>query len=688
MISLSSFVACLLLVLPRGGARAASVDIRAPSIAVPPNGTVYAYVPIKFSALNGSLHFVSFEPIVKTSVVHHILLYRCDATFSRAMHVSSQHDYERSSGLPRGCEMSFAWAPGTGAPLKSFPRGVGMRASAFMAIQLHYDSTHSSHAVIDTSGFRLHYSSPRPEELWMLRAGGGVRLFKPDGVAPAGHSAFFDTHACFMRSDRPMHAILASPHMHLTGMRMWTDVFRYNTTSRRVDKVAELGRRVMIAPIRISQATNSRRAHLHRSVDSYNFHAQIVLNLSVIVLPGDVLSTSCVYNTTASLPGGVRGGAATKDEMCYMFTMLWPDAGRCVWHASDDPSGVFAAASGDFPVTTPSINDSRRLYDFTSRRAGLVGKQHGVQLAQFMAIGQAPFDAEVPPRRAMSHSALLSLLLAVGAVAALVAALTLPHLNELCCTSINLLPHGDWRRWTTPTAGHVSRAAMATVVLMGVTANVIVSTRRYAAPFWLIYATHWTLLFTGASFVLGFAVSYRALQPCAQVKPPRFVTAWIVCQGVALPASILISLAFWVRVLATGHEPFLRPPMSYEHLPDTLQILMSHGGNALLLLYEHRHLNSFRSTLGQAACFIVTVAAYAAFTVLYFVCGGVDPNGRGRFIYPALRYDNPLYTAQTTVILVSLFVFTPSIALFQWLIERRWRGEVCCDSPFSEAIGG
>ena len=628
------------------------VDIVAPSIAVPPNGTVYAYVPMTFSALNESLHFVSFEPSIKTDVVHHILLYRCDASFSRQIHVSSQQDYEHTSGLPRGCEMSFAWAPGTGAPLKKFPPGVGMRASAFMAIQLHYDSSHHAHSVIDTSGFRLHYSSPRPEELWMLRAGGGVRLFVPDGVMPSGSSAFFDTHACFMRSDRPMHAILASPHMHLTGVRMWTDVFRFNTTSRRVDKVAELGR-----------------------VDSFNFHAQVVLNLSVIVLPGDVLSTSCVYDTTSSPPGGVRGGAATRDEMCYMFTMLWPDAGRCVWHASD-PRDVFAAASGNFPITNPAITDSRALYDFTSQRAGLVGKSSGADLAQFMSIGKAPFEDEMLSK-AMPRSALFLLLLAVGAVAVLAAALAFPHLNELRRTSVNLLPHGDWRSWTTSTDGRqrqASRTAFAAVVLMGLAANICVSTRRYAASYWLIYSTHWTLLFTGASFFLGVVVSHRAQQPFAPVKASLLVKAWIVCQGVALPASLLISLAFWVRVMASGHEPFLSPAVSLEHLPDTVQILMSHGGNSLLLFYEHISLNSFRTTLGQAACFIATIAAYTVFTVLYFICGGGDPHGRGLFIYPTLRYDNPEYAVQTAVILTSLFVFTPSCALFQWLVERRWRG--------------
>jgi hypothetical protein len=165
-----------------------------------------------------------------------------------------------------------------------------MRASSFMALQMHYDSTAQDEVVKDTSGFRLKFSSPRKEELWMLRAGGGVRLFKPDGVMPPGRPAFFDTHACFMSSDRPMRVILASPHMHLSGWRMWADVFRYNAQSRRIDKVAELGR-----------------------TQAYNFHSQEVLRLAVDVLPGDVISTTCIYNTT-SRNSVTRAGPATKDE--------------------------------------------------------------------------------------------------------------------------------------------------------------------------------------------------------------------------------------------------------------------------------------------------------------------------------------------------------------------------------------
>jgi hypothetical protein len=209
------------------------------------------------------------------------------------------------------------------------------------------------------------------------------------------------------------------------------------------------------------------------------------------------------------------------------------------------------------------------------------------------------------------------------------------------------------------------------IILLSLVVNVRTSMRRYTAPFWFIYATHWCLLVVATTFVLGIIVAYQARQPSAPFKPPLLVHCWLACQGVAMPTSLLISLAFWARVIIAHHMPFMRPPLSAANWLDSLQIVMNHGGNFVLLQFEHTHLNSFHLTIAQSVCFVVAIATYMGFTYIYYLCGGLDPTSQGHYIYPSLRYGEAGFAVQTTAILANLFVSTLGLALAHWLLERQ-----------------
>jgi len=86
-------------------------------------------------------------------------------------------------------------------------------------------------------------------------------------------------------------------HEHLLGKQMWTEVIR---NDEKLTEFTEL---------------------------NYNFNHQRFIPISFEVLPGDQFITRCVWSSTHKNTTTV-GGASTRDEMCLLAILYYPDARR------------------------------------------------------------------------------------------------------------------------------------------------------------------------------------------------------------------------------------------------------------------------------------------------------------------------------------------------------------------------
>lgn len=108
---------------------------------------------------------------------------------------------------------------------------------------------------------------------------------------PPGRTQYFDTCACLVTASTPMVATTAALHAHLTGRRIWIDLFRFDAARNATLKVATLA-----------------------SDDEWSFDNQRTYSVpNVTILDGDVIATTCVYDTT-SRAAPTRGGPSSSDE--------------------------------------------------------------------------------------------------------------------------------------------------------------------------------------------------------------------------------------------------------------------------------------------------------------------------------------------------------------------------------------
>ena len=55
----------------------------------------------------------------------------------------------------------------------------------------------------------------------------------------------------------------------------------------------------------------------------FDFNAQVQLDTPYILKAGDAITTTCTYNNTTN--GTVTFGESTSQEMCFNFTVGYPD---------------------------------------------------------------------------------------------------------------------------------------------------------------------------------------------------------------------------------------------------------------------------------------------------------------------------------------------------------------------------
>jgi hypothetical protein len=235
---------------------------------------------------------IQFAPIVdNATILHHMVVYRVQS--SKPPPASFQCF---GGPIPPGdtgtASFLYGWAPGVQPWTFPAETGMPLQNGENLIVQIHYHNF-TGLPQTDSSGVALWWTTQ------MRQYPASVMRLGPTGfMLPPQQTDTQISDTCTLAANvPPLHLFGATPHMHLYGTEIATQVTASGVTGTLV------------------------------SVDPWNFNNQHIFPVSQDVNPGDQFVTTCHYNTE-SAPGPVYFGETTEDEMCFDFLYLYPlDAG-------------------------------------------------------------------------------------------------------------------------------------------------------------------------------------------------------------------------------------------------------------------------------------------------------------------------------------------------------------------------
>lgn len=203
------------------------------------------------------------------------------------------------SGVAGG-KLIYCWAPG--ADPNTLPPEAGFPISADqdtnILIEMHYSNIQQSPDSTDNSAATFCTTEElRPYDADVM-AFGHPSFKLPPAQSTTAESVF--TLKDTLASDGWLRVVRGWPHMHLLGVAQSTTVTRDGAV------IGDLG-----------------------STTTYSFENQIGYPVDVMLKPGDVITTKCVFNNTTS--SSVSYGENTESEMCYNFVTYYPRITNPKW---------------------------------------------------------------------------------------------------------------------------------------------------------------------------------------------------------------------------------------------------------------------------------------------------------------------------------------------------------------------
>ena len=258
-------------------------------------------------------------------VLHHIWVYACDGVDSSDGARVDQGAYS-CNGVEANCLIVAGWAVGGNDFCE--PPNVGARVEWFgstkvFKIEAHYDNALLTQQT-DQSGIRLHLT-PTLRQLDSNLVVLGMDYWDRQFEIPPQQEEFSLTNICPVeatsRLTQPIFAYAWNPHMHFVGTSVVTEHYRCGV------KIGELGR-----------------------IDSFEFDNQqtYLFREPIKILPGDVLVTTCTYNSSNQMER-VLGGEETTEEMCDNYLTYYPYVGT-----SQEPN-LFTACSSFLQGLNPAF---------------------------------------------------------------------------------------------------------------------------------------------------------------------------------------------------------------------------------------------------------------------------------------------------------------------------------------------
>ncbi|XP_055516298.1 LOW QUALITY PROTEIN: dopamine beta-hydroxylase [Leucoraja erinacea] len=283
------------------------LEVLAPNVTIPDQETTYW---CHISHLPGNLpphHIVMYEPVItkgNEAIVHHMEVFQCAALIDQIPAYNGPCDSKMKPAKLNNCRhVLAAWAMGAQAFYYPKDAGIligGTNSSKYLRLEVHYHNPLKLSGRLDHSGIRLLYTPTlRKFNAGIMELG---LVYTPIMAIPPAEPSFVLTGYCTAKCTehtlpRSGIQIFASQlHTHLAGMKVKTVLVKDGVE---VDIV---------------------NADEHFST---HFQEIRMLQREVTVLPGDVLITSCTYNTEGRSYATV-GGLGINEEMCVNYLHYYP----------------------------------------------------------------------------------------------------------------------------------------------------------------------------------------------------------------------------------------------------------------------------------------------------------------------------------------------------------------------------
>ncbi|XP_070811803.1 dopamine beta-hydroxylase [Pituophis catenifer annectens] len=297
-----------------------TMEIRVPDVTIPHQETTYWCYMTELPDDFEKHHIVMYEPVVtggNEALVHHMEVFQCSPHFPAFPHYSgSCHSKMKPQRLNFCRHVLAAWA--MGAQAFYYPEDAGLAlggpgSSKYLRLEVHYHNPLLFEGRRDSSGIRLHYTaSLRQYDAGIMELG---LVYTPVMAIPPGESQFSLTGYC---SDKCTQLALPPAGIHIFASQLHTHL---------------AGRSVVTM---LSREGRDREIVNRDRHYSPHFQEIRMLKKEVSVYPGDVLRTTCVYNTEDRNETTV-GGFGIMEEMCVNYVHYYPQTELELCKSAIDP---------------------------------------------------------------------------------------------------------------------------------------------------------------------------------------------------------------------------------------------------------------------------------------------------------------------------------------------------------------
>ncbi|BFZ05845.1 hypothetical protein BsWGS_08884 [Bradybaena similaris] len=290
---LDSFQSCQAI----NNANVKNINLTFPKTQVPSTET--NYMCFSFDVPNDQdYHVVANKPIISNqNVVHHMLLFGCTSSEGQ----TEATPVACGMGSSRYCKSIIGmWSVGfTGS---CYGTHVGFRIGRTgykrVSLQIHYNNPELVQNYTDSSGMRLYYKPVEEgvQDLGVLMIGQMLLQLPPGQSSVQAESSACPSNCTQKYVVKSTNIIKSANHMHYLGKSMTVSVYRNGA------KLRDLS---------------------YDPAYSYDSPVEHKLDPEFELLPGDEITTTCVYNTLTS-SRHVYYGESTSDEMCFGFITFYP----------------------------------------------------------------------------------------------------------------------------------------------------------------------------------------------------------------------------------------------------------------------------------------------------------------------------------------------------------------------------
>eukprot|EP00245_Coleochaete_scutata_P017234 TRINITY_DN834_c0_g4_i1.p1 TRINITY_DN834_c0_g4~~TRINITY_DN834_c0_g4_i1.p1 ORF type:complete len:1008 (-),score=127.44 TRINITY_DN834_c0_g4_i1:889-3912(-) len=339
-------------------------NLTAPVYNVPANYTTYACNTFNLT-FPEKRHISSYSVILDTNApesVHHVLVHACSE--EEIPNVLNRKPNTEDGNL--GCSRTlFLWAVG-GKPVvlpdfAGLPVGRGTGATV-VVMQVHYTNPEGRTDIVDRSGISFTIAPElRPIDAGVFAT--GPYFIEPQIRIPPKTASWklesTCSSGCTTQGIRGNITIIGTTlHQHLLGKQLWTKLYRNS------QEITTIGR-----------------------ADYYDFEFQTMVRppRPVVVFPGDVLKTTCIWDSS-NRNDVTLGGESTQNEMCMNYMLYYPLQENlvggchngCLNPKADDLMNAFQPPFEGYGKEIQFCNDSTSIQTNNSCLYGPTGGQNEV----------------------------------------------------------------------------------------------------------------------------------------------------------------------------------------------------------------------------------------------------------------------------------------------------------------------